>query len=72
MNITKTEVRTIDIDLPAGRCLRLTLSADELEVRSGWSGPWRGDPAAGVSLPAYLLDELMSALRALSETPGGA
>lgn len=64
--------RTVDISLPAGRTLRAELSLDHagqpeaLRLRIGWSGPpWSPERGHAVTLPGYVLPDLVQALSAL-------
>jgi hypothetical protein len=69
--MTHSTMTSMDVSLPCGRALRVSLIRDQdgepemLSLVEGWSGPWRPDERRRLSLPGHLLPELAAALAAL-------
>ncbi|MQA88730.1 MAG: hypothetical protein GEU90_00650 [Gemmatimonas sp.] len=67
MKATTTTVRHIDVECPGNKLIRVSMFADEVRIEGGFAAPWH--PAFGqtVTLPIEKMDELVEALRSLSE-----
>lgn len=77
MEVTSRKVETVDVQLGAGRVLRLALLRDgegqpeELRISEGWVDGG-GDPLRRVGpIPGRALGELRKALQALEGAPEG-